>query len=176
MTNLPNTFAQYLTVEGNSPITIKNYLSDLNHFLAWMEITLKSKNLPYSEGESFFISRYFNTELVQNYRAYLLSNEIPTATVNRRLSTLRTFGKFCLSQGWVKENPTNTLSNQNPLRPVPYGTGTTRGTQSEAVIKQFKTYLEKEKTSAGHLTSSNTIKNYISDIREYLVWLELKEA
>ncbi len=96
--NLEPQFREFLIAENISPISLKNYLSDLRYFFGWMS----SKSL---KVESI------NKELVEEYRKYLLDNNLPHKTVNRRLSTLRKFCTFCISQGWMKENPAKKIGN-----------------------------------------------------------------
>lgn len=156
--DLPKLFKIYLKTRGVSKVTIKNYISDLTHFLAWMELFLRSQNLPLFQNESEFLGRYFTQNLVERYKNYLFSN-LPLSTVNRRLSTLRTFARFCLRQAWITEDPTKNISNIATERQ------STRATK-EKILEEFRKSLEKEKTS------SNTIKNYLSDIRGFLIFVE----
>lgn len=167
MSTLSKTFALYLESQGSSKITIKNYLSDLRHFLAWTELYLKSRNLSFPQGRSLeepqSLSFYFKQELVEKYKTYLVSNEFPAATINRRLSTLRKLAKFGLLKSWINENPTQSISNaaryQEPIKK------TTILKQQEQITHEFKSYLELKKNS------SNTIKSYLSDVREFLNYL-----
>lgn len=156
MSSLPNIFKNYLVVEGYSPVTVRNYLSDLNHFLGWLELRLRSQNLPFSQDEIENISLYFNSQKVENYKSFLLKNGLPSSTVNRRFSTLRTFARFCLLQNWISQNPTKGLTNQASLEE-----------KTAEILARFEKSLKIEKTSP------NTIKSYLSDIGSFLTWLEL---
>lgn len=162
--SLPNSFKTYLKLQGFSGVTVRNYLSDLNHFLAWLELFLRGHNLPVSDDESELARRYFKEEFVLSYKNFLTSNSLPLSVVNRRLSTLRTFGKFCLSQAWISENPAKKVANipltseeSLRLRSEP---------PSEVLLEEFRRHLEEEKTS------TNTIKSYLSDIRAFFTWTE----
>jgi len=155
MSFLPKIFKNYLEVEGYSSTTIRNYLSDLNHFLSWLELKIKSRNLPYFQNEKENISSYFTPKIAQEYKNFLYKNNLPPATINRRLSSLRVFAKFSLIQKWILENPTKNLKNE----PLPK-------TETKKILEKFREFLKKEKTS------SNTIKNYLSDIKAFLTWLE----
>ncbi|MFZ5366525.1 MAG: site-specific integrase [Patescibacteria group bacterium] len=161
MSSLPNSFKTYLKLQGFSSITVRNYLSDLNHFLGWLELTLRSRNLPVNDDEPQLMRLYLKEEFILGYKSFLLANSLPLSTVNRRLSTLRTFGKFCLSQAWISENPTKQLSN------VAIKQSSNKITGEEKILEEFRKHLEAEKTS------SNTIKNYLSDIRAFLTWAEI---
>lgn len=161
MFDLPNSFKAYLKVKGASQNTIKNYLADLNHFLAWLELTLRGQNIALDRSLPELFSRYFEPNYLAKYKNYLVQNQLPVATVNRRLSTLRTFGGFCLSQAWITENPAKKLTN------VSLGLKTEDGRQKTKMLEEFRKSLEEEKASP------MTIKNYLSDIRNFLTWVEI---
>lgn len=161
--NLSKTFKIYLKTQGVSPLTVKNYLSDLRHFLGWMELFLRTKNLPFSPDEPKYLSQSFNQNLVEKYQSYLTTNSLPPTTINRRLSTLRTFAKFCLSQAWISENPTKHISNIT----IKQNSNQEEKKVEEKMLAEFREALLKERNSP------NTIKNYLSDIREFLGFLEI---
>ncbi len=111
--NIEASFRNFLTA-GNKPIqsvTIRNYISDLRHFLGWFVLTLKSKNLDFTTIDSDNLSDYLRREEIAQYKAYLYKNNIPVKTINRRLSTLRKFCTFCISQRWMGENPAKHVRN-----------------------------------------------------------------
>ncbi|MBW7960152.1 site-specific integrase, partial [Patescibacteria group bacterium] len=107
--NLEPQFRTFLLAENISPITLKNYLSDFRHFAGWL-----------TTNNKFAISRKENalglpitSEDISNYRSYLYQNNLPQKTINRRLSTVRKFCSFCISQGWLTENPAKGITNLN---------------------------------------------------------------
>lgn len=152
--NLPNQFKIYLKTQGNSPITIKNYLSDLGNFLNWLH---QSTGINHQiAGKSIF--GLFTQETLEEYRQSLIRENIPSKTINRRFSTLRKFGQFGQSQQWLKKNPAKKIKN------IPE---TEKISTSEQILEEFKNHLEKEKISR------ITIKNYLSDLRHFLTWLEV---
>ncbi len=102
--NLEASFKQFLLAGNNNPTSIKNYLSDLRHFFGWLTFYLESHQLN-------DIKVSFNDEVLRDYKSYLLENKIPRLTINRRLSTLRKFGSFCLAQGWLNDNPAKKIHN-----------------------------------------------------------------
>lgn len=98
--NLEPQFKKFLIAENISPISLKNYLSDLRYFIGWMNsISPKPESI--------------DKNLVLEYRKYLFMNQLPRKTINRRLSTLRKLCSFCISQGWMKENPAKKIANIN---------------------------------------------------------------
>lgn len=156
MSVLPKAFKNYLVVEGHSPVTTRNYISDLNHFLAWFELRLRGRNHLVYQNEIENISSYFTPQTVEDYKNFLINNKLPITTTNRRLSTLRAFAKFCLLQNWIFKNPTKEIKNQAK-----------KTDQTREILIKFRRSLEKEGIS------SNSIKNYLSDIGSFLTWLEV---
>ena len=159
--NLPNSFKTYLKLQSASPVTIRNYMVDINHFLGWLELKIRSRNLSSIQETEQLIRLYFTTEFIGEYKKFLLANSFPSSTINRRLSALRTFGKFCLSQAWISENPARKVINVT-LR----GGVNNKATGEEKILNEFKKSLEAQKTSP------NTIKNYLSDIRGFLTFVD----
>lgn len=148
MKSLPNSFENHLKNRGVSSKTLRNYRSDLNHFLAWAKV---DNILP-----------HFTASLVANYKGYHLENKIPESTTNRRLSTLRNFARFLVTEGYLLSDPTQIISN------VKKDTGWEE--KAEKLLKDFKKHLEEEGVSKA------TLKNYISDTRQFLVWIPGQEV
>ncbi|MCS6955465.1 MAG: site-specific integrase, partial [Candidatus Calescibacterium sp.] len=105
--NLEPQFKNFLLAENVSSITLKNYLSDLRYFFGWLQ-SLNNKKSIKSEAE---INKIINKETIIKYLQYLIENKLPKKTINRRLSTIRKFCSFCISQSWLKENPAKKISN-----------------------------------------------------------------
>ena len=105
--NLEASFKQYLLAGNKKAVSIKNYLSDYRHFagwttsIAWKSLTMTSTDL----------NEIITEQLIEEYKNYMQTNNIPLKTINRRLSTIRKFCSFCISQGWMKENPAKKISN-----------------------------------------------------------------
>ena len=159
MSTLPRTFLTYLKLQNFSPVTCRNYLADINHFLGWLQFKVRSLNLPLPQDETKLVSFYFKKEFILEYKKFLLANACPPKTVNRRLSTLRTFGKFCVLQLWIKENPAKEITNVTPNQSAEHKD------QNQKILEEFIEYLKMEKNSA------NTIKNYLSDIKAFFNFL-----
>lgn len=160
--NLEASFKNFLFAGKNnrthSSLTIKNYLSDLRHFLGWLIFYLKSHQL--SIGTIDDLSLQLTPSVINNYKSYLVENKIPLKTVNRRLSTLRKFCSFCISQGWIKENPAKKVSNINLTKK---STSTyPKNKINSDILQQFHQDLIKENLDR------STIKSYLDDVREFL--------
>ncbi|PIY71540.1 hypothetical protein COY87_05655 [Candidatus Roizmanbacteria bacterium CG_4_10_14_0_8_um_filter_33_9] len=120
LTHFESTFREFLILEKVAPVTIKNYLSDLRHFLGWLPIFLKTKNVSvtlkqvYTEkipNQVLDMIRSVQHDTIQDYSSYLSQNQTPFKSINRRLSTLRKFFSFCISQGWMSHNPAKKVTN-----------------------------------------------------------------
>lgn len=142
MQSLPNKFQEYLKQKGVCQKTLRNYRSDLNHFLEW--------------SNTDNILPHFNSFLVANYKGHHLENRVPESTTNRRLSTLRNFARFLVAQGYIGSDPTQIVSNVKK--------DTNWEQKNQKLLEDFKKHLEKEGVS------KTTLKNYLSDTRQFLAW------
>jgi site-specific recombinase XerD len=146
--NLEASFKKYLLAENKNSLTIKNYLSDLRHFTGWLIFKFRIQNSDFDLESR--ISEIFSLETITEYKAYLVENRLPAKTVNRRLSTVRKLCSFCISQGWIKENPAKHIPNF----------------QSEAektgLIEEYRIFLIKKGLD------SQTINSSLRDTEEFL--------
>jgi site-specific recombinase XerD len=105
-----NLFETYLDQHALSPATVRNYVADLRAFARW-QVTRKahSQNLAPSDFRA--------------YRDHLCNEtDHSPATVNRRLQSLRLFGRFLQEMGHTAENPAREielLRNGNGHPPAP---------------------------------------------------------
>lgn len=110
--NFEADFKKYLLAGNTKTISIKNYLSDLRHFFGWAALNVQStQSTNQSSSYIVFIKSILSEESINQYVSYLNTNTIPIKTINRRLSTLRKFGHFCISQGWITQNPALHIAN-----------------------------------------------------------------
>ena len=101
-------FEHYLSVEKNlSPHTQRNYVSDLHQFKDFLE----------SEHPGISITAIDNMTI----RSYLgsLYKKNRKSSIARKLASLRTFLKFLLKVGILKENPASTVSTPRLEKHVP---------------------------------------------------------
>jgi len=146
--NLEASFKEYLLAVNHKPVSVKNYLSDIRHFFGWLILYFKSNNVRV-ESETT-ITQFITPNVISEYKSYLTENNIPHKTINRRLSTVRKFCSFCISQGWIKENPAKKISNIKDQR------------SNLNILDQFQSDLKKEKLN------ESVIKSYLEDVREFL--------
>ena len=91
-----NEFTQYISAEKRfSEHTIKSYLTDLNQFTTYI-------------GAEFAIHEdvnKINFQIIRSWIASMLEKEISPRSVNRKISTLKTYFKFLLRNKFLEESP-----------------------------------------------------------------------
>jgi len=94
-------FSSFLSLSNTSSVTIKNYISDLNYFAYWIISNITSAGASAASLDDSF--PYFSFSILQEYKNHLIKSS-PTATTNRRLSSIRKFFEFLFDQGIISEN------------------------------------------------------------------------
>ena len=163
--NLIKVFKSFLDSEKISKGSVRSYTSDVRHFLSWLLFFLKSNKISLDlnstiqqfNNETIVLLKHVNQRVLNSYKDYLLSNNTPLKTVNRRFSSLRRFGQFCKSQGWLSFNPFDTLRNFSQNQPFP---------ENEHHLAEYRNELWKKGAS------KLTIKNYLADIKQFLGWVD----
>lgn len=150
-------FKLFLKSKGVSPLTQKNYLSDVRYFLKWVkESGLSGKSVVSGKAELF----WFNQTAITTFKNSLISSQTPPTTINRRLSALRQFGEFLVKQKWIEENPGRNISGISGLS----GISRNKKKKWELILKEFRQALENQKQKEA------TIKNYLSDVKQFLLF------
>ena len=91
-----NEFTQYIVAEKRfSEHTIKSYLTDLNQFTTYID----------SEFEINADVNEINFQIIRSWIASMLEAGISPRSVNRKISTLKTYFKFLLRNEFLKESP-----------------------------------------------------------------------
>ncbi len=161
--NILKDFLRNLQNQGKSMVSVKNYKSDIGHFLAWAILKLKSFGA-YAESVAEvlpFIDRRFFSE----YKDYMIENKLKLKTVNRRLSTIRNFSSFLQSVNLVSQDFMKGIQNAGIGIQIPVQE------KDQEMIARFRESLEKEDKA-----SANTIKNYVSDVKSFLAWVNADKA
>ena len=151
-------FLEKLHLEGKSSVSIKNYKSDISHFLAWATLRLKTYG---NYAESILeICPFINHDFFNEYKNYLVENKTKEKTINRRLSTLRNFSTFLYFSQLVDKDYMRGIQN------VGIGILSSMQEKTQDIVDKFRDSLIKsEKVSA------NTVKNYVADVRSFLTWV-----
>ncbi len=109
-TDLGSKFAIYLRTQQVSHTTVKNYLSDIKHFMAWIETNKIPNQL-----------NNMTTTLIKNYTTEVIKNG-SLVTAKRRLSSLKKFFGWAYEQNFINRNPflenisKTTLPSRNRLK------------------------------------------------------------
>src|SRR5215472_11541770 len=89
-------FLEYLrVVKNSSPHTVLNYGKDLNQFLTFL-------SPPGAKPPSL---AKINHTLIREFVAHLHDLGLEKSSVARKLAALRSFFKYCVREGMLKENP-----------------------------------------------------------------------
>lgn len=105
-------FLKYLRVERNvSDLTLKSYSEDMDALAEYL-YDLFNERLP-DPAE-------ITTLHLRSYVSAMHEAGYASATIARRLASLRSFFKFGLRDGWVVENPAKPLQNPRGKKHLPY--------------------------------------------------------
>ena len=93
-------FLNYLKVEKNySDHTIINYRVDLEDFLNFIKSNFK-ENIDIKDIDYF---------LLRKFLGYLTEKNLNKKTLSRKISTLKSFFKFMVREGYINNNPASPL-------------------------------------------------------------------
>ena len=100
-------FIQFLRFERNlSDHSVRAYACDLDHFAMW---ALRQEVDPLA----------MTRRQARSFLSYLDKSGYARTTINRRLSSLRTFFKWAVGVGLVEDDPTSTLQGPKTQRHLP---------------------------------------------------------
>ncbi len=174
---LDTEFSTYLIKQKASEITRKNYMTDIRNFFRWLNNCITTGIITLREDTEKPL-RTITTDIIEAFKQAMITTKTPTATINRRLSALRTFFQFALIEQKVSENPTLLVRNISRVNEAD-ATTTQQETVSKTVSElkiadsayqalldtEFSVYLTKQ------AASEITRKNYMTDIRNFFSWL-----
>lgn len=88
-------FITYIEAEKRfSPLTVKAYRHDLEQFVGYLKEEYQSNDLT-----------QVKTTEVKSYVVHLKGKGIENQSINRKISALRTFYRYCLREGLVEKTP-----------------------------------------------------------------------
>ncbi len=163
--NIEAEFVDFLQTRKNlSPATIRNYIADFRTFWQWFQLVqLKTKQLsrpPTTENAAFLP---LTTQSIQHYEQFLMHNGAAVSTVHRHCATIRLFISFCVQCHQLPYDHGIELRNDIPI--VSKISIKSYQSISNSIISEFTTHL------AGHKTAHTTIRNYASDVEQFLKWV-----
>lgn len=111
MSMLIDSFLDYLRYERNySDYTLLAYSKDLSQFEEYVK----------TQMEGIFDPRQIDADIVRNWIIFLLDEKISPVSVNRKLSSLKSFFKFLMKQRIVSVNPLRLISGPKTKKPLPF--------------------------------------------------------
>ncbi len=103
-------FLDYLRYERNySGHTIQAYANDLSQFEAYVKI----------HQAGFFTPADIDSDLIRNWMVALMDENVSPVTVNRKLSSLKSFFKYLMKKKVLAANPATLLSGPKTRKPLP---------------------------------------------------------
>ncbi|MCJ7790335.1 MAG: site-specific integrase, partial [Candidatus Atribacteria bacterium] len=105
-------YAFFLKNEKNySNYTIVSYRNDLIQFFNYLKLyrILKDDKI-----------EYVDRSVMRKYIVYLKKSDYSARSISRKISTVRSFFKFCLREGIIKVNPTINLITPKIDKKLPY--------------------------------------------------------
>jgi integrase/recombinase XerC len=103
-------FLAYLrAVRNASPLTLINYKHDLEQFLAYL-------SPPGSQPPD---PAQVDHRLIREFLGHLHDSNLQKSSIARKLSTLRSFYKFCAREGIVRDNPARLVSTPKLPKRLP---------------------------------------------------------
>ena len=108
---LIDSFLDYLRYERNySNYTIEAYSKDLRQFEEYVKMNKDNR----------FVPKEVDADLVRCWIVSLMDEKISPVSVNRKLSSLKSFFKFLMKQGSISVNPLRLITGPKTKKPLPY--------------------------------------------------------
>lgn len=108
---LKDSFIDYLKYERNySDCTIRAYSKDLDQFEAYVKTNCEDR----------FVPADIDADLIRNWIVYLLDEKISPVSVNRKLSSLKSFFKYLMKQGLISADPLLLINGLKTKKSLPY--------------------------------------------------------
>lgn len=158
-------YESYLRLVADvSPVTIRNYLSDLRLFAAWYEQT----NSQGQEISQPFVPSSISTPTMTRYRSYLQSVlELKPASVNRHLVTLKCYFSWVVSTGSIHTNPATVVKLISFVESPPRHITDSEEGALVAAVTHNGSLRDKTKTSADAPYWSSCFRGLWAETRAY---------
>jgi integrase/recombinase XerC len=88
--------------------TVKSYENDLTQFIIYIDNQFNTSN-----------PEIVNEKIIRSWIVDLMEKEYSSLSVNRKISTLKTFYKFLLRQGYIKINPMDKVVSPKTKKKLP---------------------------------------------------------
>ena len=102
-------FLDYITYEKRySPNTVKAYQTDLVQFFAFLEGNYGTSDIT-----------KVDYQMIRSWIVYLINNKVTTRSVNRKITTLKSYFRFLMKDGVIEENPMGRIIAPKTSRRLP---------------------------------------------------------
>jgi integrase/recombinase XerC len=113
-------FLNYLQNERNaSPNTILNYASDLEQFLKYITLPIETPGKYTPEAKKHLLPRDIDHRLIREFLGQLHSLGLQKSSVARKLTSLRSFFKYCNREELIQNNPAKLVATPKLPKRVP---------------------------------------------------------
>src|SRR5947207_3941076 len=103
-------YLEYLkTVRNSSPHTVLNYGNDLQQFASYLT----------PPGEKIPPLPEITHQIIWEYIGHLHSQGLQKSSIARKLASLRSFFKYCVREGMIKENPARLVATPKLPKRIP---------------------------------------------------------
>lgn len=94
-------FIQYIEAERRySPLTAKSYRRDMERYAQYLSATYTLSDLSQA-----------TTPMIKSFLVQLKNEKLSNRSINRMISTLKTFYKFCMREGMIDKSPMTGIRN-----------------------------------------------------------------
>ena len=103
-------YLEYLrSVRNSSPHTVLNYGKDLEQFTAYLS----------PPGEKVPALGKITHQIIREYVGHLHAQGLQKSSIARKLASLRSFFKYCVREGMLKENPARLVPTPKLPKRIP---------------------------------------------------------
>lgn len=102
-------FLEHLRIEKRSSVhTLTAYENDLRQFLTFLKITYSFEDILHAESEQ-----------IRSWQGSLKQEGLSVKSINRKVSTLKSFYKFALQKGWIAKSPSQSIHSIKAPKSLP---------------------------------------------------------
>lgn len=153
LANYQAEFASFLKENKYSVYSVKSNLEDLDSFFKWAVRTIRPFKIGLSRRSTLLA--YFSFGAIQQYFDFHQRNS-SVGDFLRHVITIQSYIKFAVSRKWLS----NKILVQTQKLADEYESLLNR---NQKIVRQFAQFLAKS------TASKNTLRSYLTDIKEYLV-------
>src|ERR1700751_1961950 len=103
-------FIEYLTIVRHaSPNTIREYRRDVTQFMQFLT----------PPGEKTMPLAHVDHRVIREFVGWSYDQKLEKSSIARKLATLRTFFKYCIREGVVKQNPARLINSPKLPKRIP---------------------------------------------------------